>query len=120
MALVASTAAQHLLTLINAGQIYTINSSCAFRFGCRISLRINTLLVSTSVQSLFLLLKCLNHLFSCLIYSSNAVPVCLRQHILALISMDWTDAGTTSTASSAVPASVLASRHVLDRPSVRG
>jgi len=46
-----------LWSLINAGQTYTINSSYPFRFGL-ISLRINRLLLSTSVKSLFLILKC--------------------------------------------------------------
>jgi len=80
-----------LSTLINAGQTYTINSSYAFRLDL-ISLRINRLLLSTSVQSLFLILKCsVNHLFSCLIYSNRyctAVQACLCQHVPALINLD--------------------------------
>jgi len=43
--------------LVNARQTYTINSSFAFWFG-HVSLRINTLLLSSSVRSLFLILKC--------------------------------------------------------------
>ena len=56
---------------INTGQTYTINSSYPFRFGL-ISLRINTLLLSTSVQSLFLTLK----------YESVILLSYLKQQIL--------------------------------------
>jgi len=64
--------AQRLLTPINAGQTYAINSSDAFQFG-RISLRINTLPLFTSVQSLFLILQC---------SESFILVYYLQQHIL--------------------------------------
>jgi len=77
--------------LINAGQTYTINSSYyAFRFG-RISLRISTLLLSTSIQSLFLILKYSESFTESFVYSNryrSAVLTCLREHVPALISMD--------------------------------
>ena len=84
--------AQRLLTPINAGQTYAINSSDAFQFG-RISLRINTLPLFTSVQSLFLILQC-SESFILVYYLQQHILQCrsgmftLRRHLQALISMD--------------------------------
>jgi len=92
-------------------QGYTVNSSCAFRFGC-ISVRINTLVLSTSVQSLFVILKCSESLFSAICSNRycRAVPACLHQYVLTLISMKICRDSLYGQQSAP------ASRHVLDRP----
>jgi len=105
--------------LINAGQTYTINSSYAFRLGL-ISLRINILFFSTSVQSLlFLILEYFESfdLFSCLYYSNSqqVLQCCPGVSTSTCPGVKWTDTRTASAASSAVLAFVLA-RHALDRP----
>jgi len=68
--------------------------------------------LSTSLQSLFVILKCSESLFSA-IYSNrycSAALACLRQYVLTLISMDRCRDSLYGQQSAP------ASRHVLDRP----